>query len=71
MTSRSSTLMFVAAAVLSLAAGRQLAMRVEVRPLGSDGDGVRTVVSVRIAPEDRGALGRDVMVWAELSSADE
>ncbi|MEE4272299.1 MAG: hypothetical protein V2I67_11525 [Thermoanaerobaculales bacterium] len=54
-------------AVLTVAASRQLAMIVEVRPLKPMDGGTLTEVAVRVAPEDRGALGRDVMLWTELT----
>jgi hypothetical protein len=67
---RMSMLVLVAWTAVAAAADRSIAMRAEVAPVAGGDDGVVTEVVVRVAPEDRGVLGRDVMVWAELSSAD-
>lgn len=64
---RLSTVLVVAFGLLSVAAGRQLALLVELNPFGVDEGGTQTEIVVRVAPEDRFALGEDVMLWAELS----
>lgn len=56
----------VVSAALSVAAERTLAVRVEVAPLRAQTDGTAMAVAVTVAPEDRSALGEDVMVWVEL-----
>ena len=53
-------------AALGVAADRPLAVRVAVEPVAPEADGTLTAVSVAVAPEDRSALGDDVMVWVEL-----
>jgi len=57
----------VGLAALSLAAVRPLAVRVTIEPVRATEDGTLMSVSIAVAPEDRGALGRDVMVWAEVA----
>nr|MCU0234502.1 hypothetical protein [Thermoanaerobaculales bacterium] len=58
-----SALLAVAAA---LPAAEPVAVRVEVQPLGAGEDGTRVAVLVRVAPEDRGRIGRNAMVRVEL-----
>ena len=53
-------------AALSVAGERTLAVRVAVEPVAPQADGTLMAVSVVVAPEDRSALGEDVMVWVEL-----
>ena len=64
---RRPSVLTIILAILTVAAGRQLAMIVEVRPLEPADGGTLTEVAVRVAPEDRGALGGDVMLWTELT----
>ena len=59
------------AAVVSVAATRLVAMRVEVEPVRAIGpDTIMTMVLV-VAPEDRERIGRDVLLRAELRRGDD
>ena len=58
-----TALMFMAAAFAT--AAEPVAVRVDVEPVSFGDDGTRVAVTVQVAPEDRGRIGRNAMVRSE------
>jgi len=64
---RPSIVFGLLAAVVSLAATRPIAMRVEVEPVGPVGEDTAMSITVQVAPEDRVRLGKDFWIQSELT----
>jgi hypothetical protein len=60
-------LLTLAVVATSIAATRPIAMRVDIEPLRAAGADTVVEVSIQIAPEDRSAIGRRVVLQMELT----
>ena len=53
--------------LLTVAAARPVAMRVEVAPLRAEGEGTAVELVIQVAPEDRARIGRTLWLQGELT----
>ena len=54
-----------------VAAQTPVAVRVEIEPLGVEGEDTRVALLVQIAPEDRARIGHSAMIRTDLSAVDQ